>query len=486
MGSSSGITGAIRPADEFARLWEPGAPPDVFAFLAERPGLSLADRLEVLLRDQELRWARGEPLALRTYLTAFPEIAERGEMIRALVDGERQHRRRSSRRLNETVPEPSTTSTRSEALTEANEPSVDTSPLACTPVVVPPTSTFPPPTVGPLETRAPVEGGTSGLSDDLAFELDDSHHLRSEAEILKAMLDAVRFTLVRRVGTGGMGVVYEAYDRHRGELVALKTMRRADPTALVRFKQEFRALADIAHPNLVNLYELFSVNDRWFFTMELVEGTDFISYTRPGPPGSARGSESPRPFGAGEPTDPGTATAADPANEPTTLYRPASCDEPRLRDALRQLAEGVTTLHAAGKLHRDIKPTNVLVTPEGRVVLLDFGLSADLERSGQIRPHDRQIVGTVGAHVAGAGRRAADHAGQRLVQRRRHALRGADRPPAVHRAAPGADRRQADPGPGASLRPWPRGFPTTWSSSAWRCWTATPRDDRPAARSSPA
>ena len=94
------------------------------------------------------------------------------------------------------------------------------------------------------------------------------------------MLNAVRFTLVRRLGTGGMGVVYEAYDQQRGELVALKTMRRVDPLALVRFKQEFRSLSDITHPNLVNLYELFAVDDRWFFTMELVEGCDFVSYVR--------------------------------------------------------------------------------------------------------------------------------------------------------------------------------------------------------------
>ena len=92
-----------------------------------------------------------------------------------------------------------------------------------------------------------------------------------------------RFTLLRRLGAGGMGVVFEAYDEERGELVALKTMRRVDPAALVRFKQEFRSLSDISHPNLVNLYQLFSVQDRWYFTMELIDGRDFLTYVRRGP-----------------------------------------------------------------------------------------------------------------------------------------------------------------------------------------------------------
>ena len=85
-----------------------------------------------------------------------------------------------------------------------------------------------------------------------------------------------RFEILRWLGVGGMGVVYEVLDHERNERVALKTLRWADAGAIYRFKREFRILADVVHPNLVSLYELVVGDAEWFFTMELVDGPDFF------------------------------------------------------------------------------------------------------------------------------------------------------------------------------------------------------------------
>src|SRR5437868_3923514 len=96
-----------------------------------------------------------------------------------------------------------------------------------------------------------------------------------------------RFELLERLGAGATGVVYRARDLALGREVALKTLHRFDPAGLRRFKHEFRSLAEVAHPNLIALYELMSESDRWFFTMELVEGVDFRRWIGESSPGAA-------------------------------------------------------------------------------------------------------------------------------------------------------------------------------------------------------
>src|SRR5581483_10277384 len=90
-----------------------------------------------------------------------------------------------------------------------------------------------------------------------------------------------RYFVKRVLGEGGMGVVYEALDRERTQLVAVKTLPRFDAASLYLFKQEFRTLADVRHRNLVRLYEFVLPEEgQVFFTMELVRGVDFIAHVR--------------------------------------------------------------------------------------------------------------------------------------------------------------------------------------------------------------
>ena len=193
-----------------------------------------------------------------------------------------------------------------------------------------------------------------------------------------------RFEIQRRLGAGGSGVVYRAFDRERAAVVALKTLRRTDAEALYRFKREFRALADLVHPNLISLYELLSEGEQWFFTMELIEGSDFFAYVRGGEDGAPRDSwgNVPTPT-VGSATDARGAEETGVGHAQGTPLAVTPLRMKRLRSALRQLAEGLLVLHDAGKLHRDIKPSNVLVAHDGRLVLLDFGLVGERDARGR-------------------------------------------------------------------------------------------------------
>ena len=226
---------------------------------------------------------------------------------------------------------------------------------------------------------------------------------------------SARFTLLRRLGSGGFGTVYEALDQEHGAVVALKLLTEQWGEALYLFKQEFRSLADLSHRNLVTLYELFNEGPHWFFTMELLRGHPFLAqaHSKSGTPThtptqAPSSSNRTADLSNNDTLDPapaftssldveGTADlgnaewTANSGNDDTPTPTPISpgslVPDGVLCDILLQVTEGLLYLHGAGKLHRDLKPANVLITEQGRAVILDFGLAmevTDTEASTQI------------------------------------------------------------------------------------------------------
>jgi serine/threonine protein kinase len=140
------------------------------------------------------------------------------------------------------------------------------------------------------------------------------------------------------LGTGGMGAVYKARHRLMDRLVALKVIRKrfmANPTAVERFRREVQAAGRLTHPNIVTAYDAEQAGDTHFLVMELVEG---VSLDR-------------------------------------LIAKHGPLLVERATDCIRQAALGLQRAHERGMVHRDIKPQNLMLTPEGQIKILDFGLA---------------------------------------------------------------------------------------------------------------
>ncbi|MFT3696053.1 MAG: serine/threonine-protein kinase [Kofleriaceae bacterium] len=141
------------------------------------------------------------------------------------------------------------------------------------------------------------------------------------------------FTVTRKLGEGGMGQVWAARDRELDREVALKLLHVGDDDrARERLKREAQAMAKLRHPNVVTIYELGNDRGRWFCAMELVDGTTFRVWNK------------------------------------AKLWR-------EVVTAAISAARGLAAAHAVGLVHRDIKPDNVLIANDGRVLVTDFGLA---------------------------------------------------------------------------------------------------------------
>jgi serine/threonine protein kinase len=148
------------------------------------------------------------------------------------------------------------------------------------------------------------------------------------------------YRITAAIGAGAMGEVYRATDTRLGREVALKILpseMAQVPDRLARFQREARAVAALNHPNIVTLFSVEQCDDLHFLTMELIEGRSL------------------------EGMIPDQGFAAEP-----------------LLDISSALAEALIAAHDKGLVHRDLKPANIMLTADGRVKVLDFGLAKDL------------------------------------------------------------------------------------------------------------
>ncbi|MBX3395155.1 MAG: serine/threonine protein kinase [Phycisphaerae bacterium] len=179
------------------------------------------------------------------------------------------------------------------------------------------------------------------------------------------------YRIIRRIGQGGMGVVYEAEQRQPARRVALKLVLggvHADELRVRMFEREVQTLARLNHPGIASIYEAgISEDGQCFYAMELVEGVELSTAMRAG------GVE-----GSG-----GVSTRAG-------LRR-------RL-DLFCTICDAIAYAHQRGIIHRDLKPSNILITPEGRPKILDFGLARAIGPEAGIATLDTgtgRLLGTV-------------------------------------------------------------------------------------------
>ena len=149
-----------------------------------------------------------------------------------------------------------------------------------------------------------------------------------------------RYRILRRLGAGGMGVVYAAHDPELARDVAIKLVRPGGPAE--RFAREAQALARLSHPNVVAVHDVGVHDGRTFIAMALVDGVDAAPL------------------------------AGRAARRPTRSSR-----------VIRAAGAGLAAAHAAGLVHRDLKPDNIFVASDGRVLVGDFGLARELS-SGEL------------------------------------------------------------------------------------------------------
>ncbi len=185
------------------------------------------------------------------------------------------------------------------------------------------------------------------MSETVLDSITPSGRARGRAEEgLAGTTLANRYDVLELVGVGGMGAVYRVRDRELDEMVALKVIRKelaALPSMIDRFRHEVKLARRVTHANVARTFELGSADGLIYCTMELIEGESLTSRLQRG---------------------------KAPVIEAVSI--------------VSAICEGLAVAHAASVIHRDIKPDNILLARDGRVVLADFGVAAAGTAAGEL------------------------------------------------------------------------------------------------------
>jgi serine/threonine protein kinase len=218
--------------------------------------------------------------------------------------------------------------------------------------------------------------------DPVAAELAKERIRASVLEERRTTVQLGRYIVLERIGSGGMGVVYAAYDPELDRKVALKVLHQSSlgggDSRSRRLLREAQAMAKLSHPNVVTVYDV-GVFDREVLH-DRPSWIDDTAATRTDEPSGAASACEPRMFVAMELIDGETLA--------TWLGRAARSSEEILR-VMMDAGAGLAAAHVHGLVHRDFKPDNVMIDRDNRVRVMDFGLAAEIEsaelRSARVR-----------------------------------------------------------------------------------------------------
>ena len=230
-----------------------------------------------------------------------------------------------------------------------------------------------------------------------------------------------RYRVTERIGTGGMADVYKAVDETLGRTVAVKVMHARfadDPDFVQRFRHEASAAANLSHPSIVNIYDYGVEDGTYYIVMEYVRGTDLKA----------------------------------------VIEQKGALPSIKVAEFGAQVCSALSVAHGYDIIHRDIKPHNIMVQPDGAVKVMDFGIA----RAGNsTMTQTGSVLGTA-QYVSPEQAQGKLGPGERPVLARRRALRGRDRPPALRRRHPrgcGAQAGQRAGHPASCGQPGDRSQP---------------------------